>query len=148
MPSKQKIKEKVGIINNHTLNNITLSLQAWDTKLQKKKKKALDRRIEKEKDDYRFEMDLVLEGLNLGEVGEVLFESRIELGILRFKLGEFGGERNVLLLEEGAGLLSGDSSRIGLCFDGFDLVVEFSDECVGLLCHQRGVVRAPFVLVL
>ncbi|KAG5524074.1 hypothetical protein RHGRI_030916 [Rhododendron griersonianum] len=80
-------------------------------------------------------MDLVLVGLNLGELREVLFEGRIELGVLRFKLGEFGGERDVLLLEEGARLLRCDSSRIHLCFDGFELVVQFSNECVGLLCH-------------
>ncbi|KAG5528669.1 hypothetical protein RHGRI_029367 [Rhododendron griersonianum] len=59
-------------------------------------------------------MDLVLVGLNLGELREVLFEGRIELGVLRFKLGEFGGERDVLLLEEGARLLRCDSSRIHL----------------------------------
>lgn len=89
----------------------------------------------------------MLIGLDLSEFGEALIEGGSELRILRFEPGVLGSEGDVLLFEEGARLLGGDGRGVGLSLDGLELVVEVSDETVGLLRHERGVVRAPLELL-
>lgn len=88
-------------------------------------------------------MELVLLCLRFGELGEALFEDGGVLRILRLELGEIGGEGDVLLLEESAGLLGGDGGGIGLRLDGLELAVEIADEGIGLLRDEGRVAGAP-----
>lgn len=78
--------------------------------------------------------------LDLGEVGEAVVEGGLELSILRLELGEVGGEREVFLFEQRAGLLGGNGGRISLSPHGVELLLEVSDEGVGLVRHRNGVV--------
>jgi len=55
--------------------------------------------------------------------------------------GRTEAEREILLLEERAGLLGGDGSRVGLGPHGVDLLVQLTDERVRLLGHRNGVIR-------
>lgn len=92
-------------------------------------------------------MELVLFSLDLGKLRESVLKRRTELGVLSFELGEFLGERDVLLLQKRASLLGGDGGGVGLGFDGLELVVEVPNEGIRLLGDQSDVVRAPRVLL-
>lgn len=78
--------------------------------------------------------------LHFGELGKALIERGLELCEFGPELGVFIGKREVLLLQEGAGLLGGDGSGVILRLNGVQLRVQISDECVGLLRHPSGVV--------
>lgn len=82
-------------------------------------------------------------GLDLRKLGETMIERRLELGIVGLEVGEVSRKREVLLLEEGAGLLGGDGSGIGLSSEGLELLVEVAYESVGLVRKGRGVVSEP-----
>ena len=88
-------------------------------------------------------MELVFFGLDLGEVGEAVVEGGLKLCVLGLELGELGREGEVLLLEERASLLGCDGGGIGLSPHGVDLLVQLTDERVGLLRHRNGVIRVP-----
>lgn len=93
-------------------------------------------------------MELMFFGLDLGEVREAVVEGGLKLSVLGLELGELGGEGEVLLLEERAGLLGGDGGGVGLSPHGVDLLVQLADERVGLLRHRNGVIRVPRELLL
>ena len=99
---------------------------------------------------YGVEILLVLVGLEKGEVGEVAIEGGLKLRVLGVELGEFGGEGDVLLLEERAGLLGGDGAGVGLGPNRLHLLEQLSYVGVRLLRHRTGVVRlnAPPELLL
>ena len=85
-------------------------------------------------------MELVFLGLDLGEFGKAVVEGGLELGILGLEVREVGGEREVFLLEERAGLLGGNGGRISLSPHGVELLLEVADEGVGSVRHRNGVV--------
>lgn len=89
---------------------------------------------------YGLEMELVFLGLGFGDLGEPELHGGGERGVFRLDAGEFGVERGVLLLYEGAGLLRGDGGGVGLGTDGVELAAEVADEGVGALGHGGGVV--------
>lgn len=62
---------------------------------------------------------------------------------MRLEVGEVSRKREVLLLEERAGLLGGYGSCIGLSTDGVELLVEVSYESVGPIREGCGVVSMP-----
>lgn len=82
-------------------------------------------------------------GLDLRKLGETMIKRRLELEILGLKVGEVGRKREVLLLEEGAGLLGGDGSGIRLSPEGLELLVEVAYESIGFIRKGRGVVSEP-----
>ncbi|GMN60732.1 hypothetical protein TIFTF001_029823 [Ficus carica] len=93
-------------------------------------------------------MELVLVGLDLGEVGSAEIEGGLELGVLGLEEREFGGEREELVLEERAGLLGGDGGGVGVSPQGIELSLEVADEGVGPLRHRgRVVAEAGEILV-
>ena len=60
----------------------------------------------------------------------------------RFEFGEFGSEREIFLLNEGAVLFGVDVGGVGFGLDGLEFVEEASDEGVGLVGDERDVVGA------
>lgn len=83
---------------------------------------------------------MVLLRLEVGEVGEAVIEGGLEVEGMGLELGEVGGEREVLLLEEGAGLLGGDGGGVELGLEGVELPLEVADESVGFLGDESGIV--------
>ena len=121
--------------------------------MEKTKKSFLEFTYEEERSSersYGVKILLVLVGLEKGEVGEVAIEGGLKLRVLGLELGEFGGEGDVLLLEERASLLGGDGAGVGLCPNSLHLLEQLSYVGVRLLRYRTGVVRlnAPPELLL